>query len=93
MLSSVSIEPSFLPLQRSDCQKFTMTIVNIHAREIFDSHRNSTVEVDLFTAEGLFQPAVPCGASTGIYKALELRDSNKTCFLGKGVSQVVEHLL
>uniref|UniRef100_A0AAY4A9E6 phosphopyruvate hydratase n=1 Tax=Denticeps clupeoides TaxID=299321 RepID=A0AAY4A9E6_9TELE len=62
-----------------------MSILRIHAREIFDSRGNPTVEVDLYTDKGLFRAAVPSGASTGIYEALELRDGDKSRFLGKGV--------
>ncbi|XP_075695805.1 alpha-enolase [Rhinoderma darwinii] len=69
-----------------------MSILKIHAREIFDSRGNPTVEVDLYTAKGLFRAAVPSGASTGIYEALELRDNDKTRYLGKGVSKAVEHI-
>jgi len=68
-----------------------MSILKVHAREVFDSHGNPTVEVDLFTAKGLFRAVVPSGASTGIYEALELRDY-KTLFMGKGVSKAVEHI-
>uniref|UniRef100_A0A2K5IV88 phosphopyruvate hydratase n=1 Tax=Colobus angolensis palliatus TaxID=336983 RepID=A0A2K5IV88_COLAP len=69
-----------------------MSILKVHAREIFDSHGNPTVEVDLFTSKGLFRAAVPSGASTGIYEALELRDNDKTRYMGKGVSKAVEHI-
>uniref|UniRef100_A0A8C0MXF5 phosphopyruvate hydratase n=2 Tax=Canis lupus familiaris TaxID=9615 RepID=A0A8C0MXF5_CANLF len=64
-----------------------MSILKIHAREIFDSRGNPTVEVDLYTSKGLFRAAVPSGASTGIYEALELRDNDKTRYMGKGVSK------
>uniref|UniRef100_A0A8C2ZA93 phosphopyruvate hydratase n=1 Tax=Cyclopterus lumpus TaxID=8103 RepID=A0A8C2ZA93_CYCLU len=60
-----------------------MSIIKIHAREIFDSRGNPTVEVDLHTDKGLFRAAVPSGASTGIYEALELRDNDKSRYLGK----------
>uniref|UniRef100_A0A8B9IZ05 phosphopyruvate hydratase n=1 Tax=Amazona collaria TaxID=241587 RepID=A0A8B9IZ05_9PSIT len=60
-----------------------MSILKIHARQIFDSCGNPTVEVDLYTNKGLFRAAVPSGASTGIYEALELRDNDKTRYLGK----------
>nr|XP_009512135.1 PREDICTED: alpha-enolase isoform X3 [Phalacrocorax carbo] len=60
-----------------------MSILKIHAREIFDSRGNPTVEVDLFTNKGLFRAAVPSGASTGVYEALELRDNDKTRYMGK----------
>uniref|UniRef100_A0A8C9ZKD1 phosphopyruvate hydratase n=1 Tax=Sander lucioperca TaxID=283035 RepID=A0A8C9ZKD1_SANLU len=62
-----------------------MSILKIHAREIFDSRGNPTVEVDLYTDKGLFRAAVPSGASTGIYEALELRDNDKSRYLGKGL--------
>ena len=69
-----------------------MSILKLHAREIFNSRGNPIVEVDLFTSKGLFRAAVASGASTGIYEALELRDNDKTRYLGKGVSKVVEHI-
>uniref|UniRef100_A0A8K9V2B1 phosphopyruvate hydratase n=1 Tax=Oncorhynchus mykiss TaxID=8022 RepID=A0A8K9V2B1_ONCMY len=69
-----------------------MSILKIHAREIFDSRGNPTVEVDLYTKKGLFRAAVPSGASTGIYEALELRDNDKTRYLGKGVKRAVKHI-
>ncbi|XP_077471753.1 enolase 1a, (alpha) [Stigmatopora argus] len=72
--------------------KSTMSILKIHAREIFDSRGNPTVEVDLYTKKGLFRAAVPSGASTGIYEALELRDNDPTRYMGKGVSKAVEHI-
>ncbi|XP_040590849.1 alpha-enolase [Mesocricetus auratus] len=76
----------------SDNQKQAMSILKVHAREIFDSRGNPTVEVDLYTSKGLFRAAVPSGASTGIYEALELRDNDKTRYMGKGVSKAVEHI-
>ncbi|XP_041062618.1 enolase 1a, (alpha) isoform X2 [Carcharodon carcharias] len=69
-----------------------MSILKIQAREIFDSRGNPTVEVDLYTGKGLFRAAVPSGASTGIYEALELRDGDKTRFLGKGVTKAVDNI-
>ena len=69
-----------------------MSIVSIRAREIFDSRGNPTVEVDLTTEKGLFRAAVPSGASTGIYEALELRDKDKGRFLGKGVLKAVSNV-
>ncbi|KAI4899323.1 hypothetical protein NFI96_011848 [Prochilodus magdalenae] len=67
-----------------------MSILKIHAREIFDSRGNPTVEVDLYTKKGLFRAAVPSGASTGIYEALELRDNDKTRYLGKALIHVLK---
>lgn len=67
-----------------------MSIQKIHAREILDSRGNPTIEVDLFTEKGMFRAAVPSGASTGIYEAVELRDNDKSRYLGKGVLKVSE---
>jgi len=67
-------------------------IVSIKAREIFDSRGNPTVEVDLLTDSHLFRAAVPSGASTGIYEALELRDGDKGRLLGKGVLKAVQNV-
>merc|ERR1711972_454418 len=67
-------------------------IVSIKAREIFDSRGNPTVEVDLETDAHLFRAAVPSGASTGIYEALELRDGDKGRLLGKGVLKAVKNV-
>ena len=61
-----------------------MVIKSIHAREIYDSRGNPTVEVDVTTDLGLFRAAVPSGASTGVHEALELRDGDKHVHLGKG---------
>jgi enolase len=63
----------------------------IQAREILDSRGNPTVEVDLLTSEGqLGRAAVPSGASTGAREALELRDGDKSRYLGKGVRKAVD---
>lgn len=68
-------------------------ITDIIAREILDSRGNPTIEVEVFTEEGAFgQAAVPSGASTGKYEAVELRDGDKTRYLGKGVMQAVGHV-
>jgi len=72
----------------------TMTeIVEISAREILDSRGNPTVEVEVFTSVGNSgRAAVPSGASTGQYEALELRDGDKERYLGKGVLKAVENV-
>jgi len=67
-------------------------IMQIRAREIFDSRGNPTVEVDLCTETALFRAAVPSGASTGIYEALEMRDDDKARLLGKGVLKAVANV-
>jgi len=69
-----------------------MSVTKIVARSIFDSRGNPTVEVDLFTAKGMFRAGVPSGASTGIHEALELRDKVKTEYMGKGVKQAVKNV-
>ena len=68
------------------------TIVDIKAREILDSRGNPTVEADVITEKGTFRAAVPSGASTGIYEALELRDADPSRYLGKGVLKAVENI-
>ncbi|ANQ07959.1 Enolase [Plasmodium coatneyi] len=67
-------------------------ITRISAREILDSRGNPTVEVDLETNIGIFRAAVPSGASTGIYEALELRDNDKGRYLGKGVQKAINNI-
>lgn len=67
-------------------------IRTLKAREILDSRGNPTVEVDLATDKGLFRAAVPSGASTGIYEALELRDKDMARYLGKGVLTAVKNV-
>lgn len=68
-------------------------IVDIKAREIIDSRGNPTVEVDVRLACGAMgRAAVPSGASTGTREALELRDNDKSRYLGKGVSKAVENV-
>ncbi len=65
-------------------------ILDIHARQIIDSRGNPTVEVDVSLEDGAFgRAAVPSGASTGAYEAVEKRDGDKKKFLGKGVSDAV----
>jgi len=67
-------------------------IKDVKARQIFDSRGNPTVEVDVITANGnLGRAAVPSGASTGEYEAVELRDGGAE-YLGKGVSKAVKHV-
>ncbi|CAD8057344.1 unnamed protein product [Paramecium sonneborni] len=67
-------------------------IKNVIAREILDSRGNPTVEADVITSKGVFRSAVPSGASTGIYEALELRDGDKSRYLGKGVTKAVANV-
>lgn len=67
-------------------------IINVHARQIFDSRGNPTVEVDVETENGfLGRAAVPSGASTGEHEAVELRDGGDT-YMGKGVTKAVDNV-
>ena len=67
-------------------------IVSVHARQILDSRGNPTVEVDVMTENGfLGRAAVPSGASTGEYEAVELRDGGKS-YMGKGVLKAVANV-
>ncbi len=66
-------------------------IIDLHARQILDSRGNPTVEVDILLEDGSFgRAAVPSGASTGAYEAVELRDGDKSKYLGKGVLKAIE---
>lgn len=68
-------------------------IADIHARQILDSRGNPTVEVDVTTDNGFIgRAAVPSGASTGKHEAVELRDGDKSRFLGRGVQQAVDNV-
>jgi enolase len=69
------------------------TIFDVHAREILDSRGNPTVEAEVTLASGAFgRAAVPSGASTGTFEAVELRDGDKSRYLGKGVTKAVENV-
>ena len=68
-------------------------IVSIHARQILDSRGNPTVEADVITQNGIMgRAAVPSGASTGKYEAVELRDGDNDIYLGKGVLKAVNNI-
>eukprot|EP00484_Ammonia_sp_Unknown_P003197 CAMPEP_0197072146 /NCGR_PEP_ID=MMETSP1384-20130603/209950_1 /TAXON_ID=29189 /ORGANISM="Ammonia sp." /LENGTH=414 /DNA_ID=CAMNT_0042510961 /DNA_START=127 /DNA_END=1372 /DNA_ORIENTATION=+ len=69
-----------------------ITITGVKARQIYDSRGNPTVEVDVTTQQGQFRAAVPSGASTGVYEALELRDGKDGGYHGKGVSKAVQNV-
>ena len=69
------------------------TIESISAQEILDSRGNPTIEVEVILADGSWgRAAVPSGASTGTHEALELRDGDKSRYLGKGVQKAVNHV-
>lgn len=68
-------------------------IASVFARQILDSRGNPTVEAEVVTADGAFgRAAVPSGASTGKHEAVELRDGDKSKYLGKGVEKAVQHV-
>lgn len=73
--------------------KQMIAITDVLGREILDSRGNPTVEVEIYLEDGTMgRAAVPSGASTGIYEACELRDGDKSTYLGKGVSQAVSNV-
>jgi enolase len=73
-------------------RKFS-TIASVKAREIIDSRGNPTVEADVILANGqVFSAAVPSGASTGVYEALELRDKDPKRYNGKGCLLAVDNV-
>jgi enolase len=68
-------------------------IAQIHARQILDSRGNPTVEVDVVTQNGILgRAAVPSGASTGKYEAVELRDNDMGMYMGKGVQKAIQNI-
>ncbi len=68
-------------------------ILDVHARQILDSRGNPTIEVDVITENGILgRAAVPSGASTGVHEAVELRDGDKSVYLGKGVLKAVANV-
>jgi len=68
-------------------------ITDVHARQILDSRGNPTVEVDVITEDGVVgRAAVPSGASTGKHEAVELRDGDKSVYMGKGVLKAVANI-
>lgn len=93
MFTNNLLRRTALPSTRSfwGSSKATTVINEIKAREILDSRGNPTVEADVITNIGTFRAAVPSGASTGIYEALELRDKDPQRYLGKGVLTAVKN--
>ncbi|KAJ7978808.1 Enolase [Quillaja saponaria] len=85
--SSVSVASSSTGVKVSK----EYTVKSVKARQIIDSRGNPTVEVDLVT-DDLYRSAVPSGASTGIYEALELRDGDNSVYGGKGVLHAVKNI-
>ncbi|KAD4385422.1 hypothetical protein E3N88_25590 [Mikania micrantha] len=90
--TSFSVRNSIAVAQTSSVASAkSSTVKSVKARQIIDSRGNPTVEVDLVTDE-LYRSAVPSGASTGIYEALELRDGDKKLYGGKGVLSAVKNI-
>src|SRR5690349_4974835 len=84
-------DPFFLTLRRA---RAMTEIINVSAREILDSRGNPTVEVEVAVASGdVGRAAVPSGASTGEHEAVELRDGDKSRYLGKGVRKAVANVV
>ncbi|KAL8634459.1 MAG: hypothetical protein Q9228_007946, partial [Teloschistes exilis] len=73
-------------------QPAIMPIAKVHARQVYDSRGNPTVEVDIVTEKGLHRAIVPSGASTGAAEACELRDGDKSKWGGKGVLKAVKNV-
>ncbi|KAH3899317.1 probable Enolase 2 [Saccharomycodes ludwigii] len=69
-----------------------MAISKVYARSVYDSRGNPTVEVEVTTEKGVFRAIVPSGASTGVHEALEMRDGDKSKWLGKGVLKAVANV-
>ena len=70
-----------------------VTILDIKGRQILDSRGNPTIEVDVFLSDGsMGRAAVPSGASTGKYEAVELRDKDKAIYNGMGVKQAIKNV-
>ena len=90
----VDRRPQLADRLRHQISRSDMTeIAQIHGREILDSRGNPTVEADVLLADGTMgRAAVPSGASTGEHEAVELRDGDKSHYLGKGVLHAVENI-
>ena len=69
-----------------------MQITDVHAREVLDSRGNPTVEVEVMVGDIVGRAIVPSGASTGVHEAVELRDGDKSRYLGKGVANAVANV-
>eukprot|EP00954_Amorphochlora_amoebiformis_P026417 1379102-Amorphochlora_amoeboformis.AAC.3 len=92
MFASRSLARSLPSKTGKSARAFSTTIKEVKGRFIIDSRGNPTVEVDMWLSDGQFtRGAVPSGASTGVYEALELRDGGDA-FMGKGVSKAVDNI-
>ena len=86
------LQHSSKTLLRRTAQRHASSITAVHGRQIIDSRGNPTVEVEVDTKQGTFRASVPSGASTCIYEACELRDNDKSRYLGKGCLQAVKNV-
>src|SRR5699024_10215236 len=92
MFSGAKLFASNFERSRSKMKQI-MEIVDVVGREILDSRGNPTVEVEVYLEDGTMgRAAVPSGASTGVHEACELRDGDKSRYLGKGVLKAVENV-
>src|ERR1043165_88858 len=90
-LNSCLCPNTYLCTPKSHYYYIMSFITSVHARQILDSRGNPTVEVDVTTADGdMGRAAVPSGASTGKHEAVELRDGDKSRYLGKGVRKAID---
>lgn len=90
---TTTVRSDFLSMSSINTVDDVTAIEGVIAREILDSRGNPTVEVDVYLKSGVYgRAAVPSGASTGAYEAVELRDGDKGRYLGKGVRQAVENV-
>lgn len=87
-----AVDPCLFMSQHLAAKAAPETITAVKARQIFDSRGNPTIEVDVTTTKSSYRAAVPSGASTGIYEALELRDGDKDMYMGKGVAKAVANV-
>lgn len=67
-------------------------LTNLHARQVLDSRGNPTVEVEAYSENNMVRAIVPSGASTGVHEAVELRDGDKSKYMGKGVTKAVSNV-
>src|SRR3954463_7427336 len=92
-MSSLSGKSAFFACTSSPKNTTMSLIASIHGRQILDSRGNPTVEVEVTLSDGSFgRAAVPSGASTGVHEAWELRDGDKSLYVGKGVTKAVENI-
>ncbi|CCC69713.1 hypothetical protein NCAS_0D01320 [Naumovozyma castellii] len=90
--SKFFLRPQAIHCIKSIHTQSIMAVSKVYARSVYDSRGNPTVEVEITTENGVFRAMVPSGASTGIHEALEMRDGDKSKWLGKGVLNAVANV-